>query len=432
LRDKRRSKRVVPPRVTLPSGRKVRLSQDALAAAADPGETVAPIARAFAVLAAPRAITDEDGEVIALDDLELRDAHLLRALVLRAGLVEEGPRTFPCHNCGEPVTLTPSEAFEIGPFVDDELDDPELDAPFDFDRRWAIPTVFSDEGAARTIRLAPRTVGEAQVLARANGPLDLSRAVVTALGVRELGRSKTARAIASGLARADDEAWTAIAALWERAHYSPRSLAEVVCACGARNEHPVPADRELDALAPLAEPERPESEVAGFPDEETFARWVRETTKRVFRARGVRNVPVVVDFGVPACDDGGSPLLGCYTPGALEGEGTIGPASPEIRLYYRSFREEKRLDESFDVRAEIEETIDHETEHHLNFLEGDDPVDDEERAVIAKERALVVGKKELTRRAAKGVLADFVGFVRLAFPLLALLVGLSIWRSCVD
>ena len=418
--------------MTLPSGLRVRLSGAALAAATDPGEGVAPVARAFALLAAPGVVTSEDGAPLSFEDLELRDAHVLRTLALRARVVVEAPRTFSCLNCGASLTFTPSEAFEIGPFVDDELDDPDLDAPFDFARRWEIPAVFSDEGVARTIRLAPRSVGEARLLAEARGPLDLSRAVVTALGVRDLGRCRAARAIASALSRADDEAWSAIAELWERAHYSPRLVAEIVCACGARNEHPVPADREIDALAPLAAPVRADQAVAGFPDEETFARWVRESKRRVFRERGVRRVPVVVDYGVPACDDGGSPLLGCYTPGALESDGLMGPAPAEIRLFYRSFREEKRSDESFDVKAEIEETIDHETVHHLHFLAGDDPLDEEERTAIAKERAVVVGRKELVRRAARGAWADLAGFLRLAFPLVALLVGLSLWRSCVD
>lgn len=397
-----------------------------------PDDSLGPIGRAFAVLRAEGAILAEGGASVTFDELSLRDAHLLRALVLRARIVVESPRTIRCTNCGEPITLTPSEAFEPGPFVDDELGDPELDAPFDFEKRWEIPRIFTDDGAARRIKLSPRTVEQAELLASASGPLDLRRAVVTALGVRELGRSRAAGSIAAGLERADDEAWTAIASVWERAHYSPRMIAEVVCACGARNEHPVPADRELDAVAPLAASGPAGEELAGFPDEETFARWVREAKKRVFAARQVRNIPVVVDIGVPACDDGGVPMLGCYTPASAD-VGEIGVSlAPEIRLFYRSFREEKRIEPELDVRAEIEETIDHETVHHLHFLSGDDPLDDEERLVIAKEREQVVGKKELARRAAKGAFSDFIGFLRLAFPLIALLVGLTIWRSCVD
>jgi len=420
----------LPTRVTLPSGVRVELAEAVIREAAPANASAAPIADAFAALSAEGALRTEEGEPIAFGELSLRDAHVLRALVLRSGIVRERARTMRCFNCGEPITFVPSEAFEPGPFVDDELADPELDAPFDFDARHAIPLLRTDEGAARTVTLAPRTVDEAGLLAQATGPLDLRPAVVAALGVRALGRARSAKAIARALSRADDDAWSAFAGLWERAHYAQRLIAEVVCACGARNDHPVPADREIDALAPLADVAAVTGDVPGFPDEATFAKWVRAAEEHVFRARGIRNVPVVVDYDVPACDEGGVPMLGCYTPMAEEGSQLVGARGPEIRLFYRSFREEKRLDPAFDVRAEVDETVDHESIHHLHFLRGEDPLDDEEHAVIAKERALVVGKKELTRRAAKGAWADAVGFLRISFPLVAVLVLLMLWQRC--
>ncbi len=420
----------LPKRVTLPSGLCVTLSEPKLRGAAERAGDASPIARAFAVLGAEGAIAGEDGKPVIFEDLSLRDGHLLRALVLRSRIVVEAPRTLSCMNCGERLTFVASEAFEPGPFADGELDDPDLDAPFDFARSYEVPPILTGEGPATTLHLSPRTVGESRVLWEAKGSLDPTRAVVTALGVKDLGRARTAQAIVRGLERAGDDAWDAIAAIWEDAHYGPRLVAEIVCACGAKNEYPVPADRELDALAPLAEIARSAEVPEGFPDEDTFAKWALVAQEEVFSRRGVRNIDVIVDYGIPACDDGGVPMLGCYTPPS-EG-GALGPTPPEVRLFYRSFLEEKKLDPGFDVRAEVDETVDHEIEHHLHFLSGDDPLDDEERAVIATERARVVGKRELTRRAARSFWDELVGFLRLSFPLVALLILLAVWRACAS
>ncbi|NUO50521.1 MAG: hypothetical protein HOV80_16825 [Polyangiaceae bacterium] len=422
--------KALPKRVTLPSGLRITLSDAKLREAAKHVGGLPPIARAFTVLSTEGAIVAEGGEPVVFEDLSLRDGQLLRALVLRSRIVVEEPRSLDCNNCGERLTFVASEAFEPGPFADGELDDPDLDAPFDFATSYEVPPILTGEGPARTLHLSPRTVGESRVLWEAKGSLDPTRAVVTALGVKDLGRARAAQTIARGLARAGSDAWTRIADLWEEAHYGPRLVAEIICECGARNEYPIPADRELDVLAPLAEASRSDEVPEGFPDEETFANWARAAQEETFERRAVRNIDVIVDYGVPACDDGGVPMLGCYTPPS-EG-GTLGPTPPEVRLFYRSFLEEKKLDPTFDVRAEVDETVDHEIEHHLHFLSGEDPLDDEERAVIATERARVVGKRELTRRAARSFRDELVGFLRVSFPLVALLVLLAIWRACAS
>ena len=146
-------------------------------------------------------------------------------------------------------------------------------------------------------------------------------------------------------------------------------------------------------------------------------RMVREAGKRIYRQRGVRNIDLLVDDGVPACDDGGEPLLGCYTPSHpddLHGD----PRGPEIRIFYRTFQAAFQDEPTFDVRAEIDETIDHEVTHHLHFLAGDDPLDDDERDAIVEENVRRIGKREATRRAGKELVADVGGFFRTAWPLL--------------
>jgi hypothetical protein len=141
----------------------------------------------------------------------------------------------------------------------------------------------------------------------------------------------------------------------------------------------------------------------------------------------VKNLPLVVDAGVAACDDGGEPLLGCYTPPGPDASG-LEDHRGEIRLFYRTFQSELRLDPTFDVKGQIFETIDHEVEHHLYFLAGHDPMDAEERAAIVEEKARVVGKKELARRQVR----ELRGGLLAMFPLLLLLVLLAGLQLCRD
>lgn len=167
------------------------------------------------------------------------------------------------------------------------------------------------------------------------------------------------------------------------------------------------------------------TERPGFPTLEEFERIAERARQRVYRRSAVRNVALTVETGVPDVDEGGQPLLGSYTP---PGEDPT-QHPPEIRLYYRAFQTEFRLDSGFDVAAEIHETIAHEVEHHLYFLAGDDPMDAEERLAIAQERAEIVGKQELLRRGVRDAWAELRGFVRVALPLLLLLLGLLLLQE---
>ena len=55
-------------------------------------------------------------------------------------------------------------------------------------------------------------------------------------------------------------------------------------------------------------------------------------------------------------------------------------------MYYRTFRAMWEEDGPYDWTAELAETIEHELEHHDGWRVGHDPMDDEERAEIARER----------------------------------------------
>ena len=64
------------------------------------------------------------------------------------------------------------------------------------------------------------------------------------------------------------------------------------------------------------------------------------------------------------------------------------------------------------MQAEIEETIEHELEHHVAHLGGHDPKDEEERGEIAREAERVIGKKALARGAARALVVDVLAFVK--------------------
>jgi hypothetical protein len=415
----------LPARVHLPSGLVVRLDDAAARAAARSRDAPrSPCLRDLAVLAAPGALAADDGAPLDPLELGVRDANVLRALLANAGVVPEDEGEFTCANCGAPFRAAPSRLFEAGPFIHGELDDPELDAPFDAGRAWPIPPVRVGRTTARTTRFAVRTVRDALPLWRAAGAADLrvTPALVIAMGVVALGRERRATLLADALARASDAAWQAIVDLAHDAHYPARLVAVHRCAaCGARNDLDVPLERAL-GREPLAASKARE----GLPDLDAFEAMVRAAADRIYRARGVRNVDLFVDADVPACDDGGEPLLGCYTPGDVDPELGV-PHPPEIRIFYRTFQTEFSEDPSFDVEREIRETIDHELTHHLHHVAGSDPLDEDEREEIERERARRVGPTEAARRARRTLAGDLVGFLRATWPVwLLVAVGSAI------
>ncbi len=409
-------------RLTLPSGATAELD---LASASDASQAIPAAAssleRSARVLATDGVVVlRRDGAAVTLDDLPLADLHVLRVALAQGGAVPEPEITLDCENCDQPLRVVPAMRVELGPFRDDELDDPELDAPFPWGEEHPIPPVRVGRALARTIRLAPRTVGDARMLLRRDPstPFDVTPALVTALGVVAIGHERRASAIARTLAAAPAATWDAVCDLWDEAHGHPRLIASARCeGCGARNDVPAPAERELSVPGgPSASRRR--GAAPAFPDADAFARLVRTHADAVFERRRVRGVDLIVDEGVPAVDDGGEPLLGCYTPPHTDD--LLIERPPEIRLFMRTFRAEVGTDPAFDLAAEVRETIDHELEHHLNFLIGDDPLDDEERDAIADERRRLVGRRESTRRGFRALGADLQGFLRVGWPLLAL------------
>jgi hypothetical protein len=417
---KKRKPRALPTRLQLPGGRRVEL--EVTRSVTPPKES---LTAALELLDAGAVVVRAAGKHVAPDELRLVELHALRAIFAACGLVEEDELTVDCKNCEAPIVLRPARAMPLGPFIDAELDDPELDAVLDLDVAHPIPPVAIPGGQATTVRLAPVSVERARALfsALAKRTLKLRASVVQGMGIASLGDVTAPAAIARALQSASDEAFGEVTNLFLRAHYPLRLGAIVACpACGARNDVDAPYEREFPPWHGVSAI----TEAGTFPELEAFDAAARRIAEELLGEAFGDEIAFVVEGGVPACDDGGEPLLGSYVPGS-PGDGAVPSRAPEITVYYRTFRAMWDEDGPYDWEAELDETIAHELEHHVAEGRGDDPVDAEERAEIEREAARIHGKKALARGAAAHLGRDFGEFLRRTWPvwIVALLVAIA-------
>jgi hypothetical protein len=415
----------LPSSVQLPTGRVIGLS-------GSPGreatrkQSPALFADAIALVDSGAVVLRADGESIDIRALDLRDFHALRAILVHAGWLDEEPIEITCRNCERPIKHRPCASMKLGPFVDRELSHAELDATLDLEAAHPIPAVTmpGPPKRAKEIVLRHLRVADAMPLFEALGQrrLRVTSTVVHAMGIVRMGSEPSEQKLARALQRASDEAWSAVTELFLEAHYSPRLFSVASCpGCGARNDVDAPYEREFgyaDHLHP--KPGRTNDEV--FPTFEAFADRAHALAETMFDERRIRGVSLVAEGGVPACDDGGEPLLGSYVP-AFEGDASNPTRPAEVTVYYRTFRAMWDEDGPYDWDDELGETVEHELAHHEAHLAGDDPVDDEERLQIAEEAAGIVGRRALARGAVLGLFADLKGFARRTWPLWLLAIA---------
>ncbi len=406
----------LPRRLTLPSGNVARLAAS--------GPVVprrrAPRAALFSetLEALDQAVElERNGEAMVVRDLALSDFHVLRAAVMRGGLVSEPEVAVDCRNCNAALTLVPCEHLEMAPWIDGELGDPELDAtlPFGEPHRLAFPVLLGRVRRATTATFEPRTVREALPLwaALARESLDLDAAVVVAMGLSTLGNERDPVVIARVLARASEAEFASVCDLFLDSHYPARLAGVVFCAaCQARNDVDAPYEREFPRGAVAARVASPDD----FPSFDVFATRAEAIGRPLLDGVPGEAVLLVVEGGTPAVDDGGEPLLGSYVP-PHGGEGGLPSRPPTVTVYYRTFQSMWDEDGAYDWEGELEETIEHELEHHVYFLRGEDPMDDEERSEIEKEAVRIVGRREVDRRALESFGSSLSDFLRRTWPL---------------
>jgi hypothetical protein len=427
----------LPATVQLPTGRVVGLKGRADAPPAQ-GDPRMLFGDAIALIDAGTVTVGVQGSIVDVRSLDLRDFHALRGILTALGWLDEQAVTIVCRNCDAPLEHRPCAAMALGPFEDRELTHPELDATLDAGVPHPIPALRRDAGGASEIVFRHLRVGEALPLfaAAADGePLRVTPALAHAMGIVRLGGETSPKKMARALSRATDAAWNAVADLYLATHYPPRLFSIALCpACGARNDVDAPYDRELaggedgagrEDTAARRDLERPDDEGApreeSFPTFDVFDRRARALADEILDAGAGRGVAFVVEGGVAACDDGGEPLLGAYLP-PFEGDAAHPTKEAEITVYYRTFRAVWEEDGPYDWDAELRETVEHELDHHVAYLEGDDPVEDEEREEIARETAAVVGRRALARGAVRGLGSDLAGFGRRTWPIWLLAV----------
>ncbi len=414
-------------RVHLPSGRVVVLEGD-VAAPARRGPRDALFSELSSLAAAGALRVRQEGKDVELGALELRDFHALRAVAARLGWIAEDEVAIACRNCGAEVRVAPCARLELGPFTDGELDDPELDATLDLGVAHVIPPVALPGGrTAEAVTLAPIRLAQAVPLHRAlrRRPLAVSEGVVRAMGIAALGDERDPRAIAAALARCPDDAWAGVTDLFLAAHYSARLGAAVLCPrCGARSDVDAPYDREFEPS-----PSARETNDEVFPLFDVFASYAESRFDALGEALA-RRLRLVVDRGTPACDDGGEPLLGSYL--APGGDPSAPVGAGEIVLYYATFRAVWDEDGLYDWQGEVDETLEHELEHHRGWLVGHDDVDDDERGVIASERARRVGRAVTVRRDVAALGSDLRGFIARTWPIWVIVAAGTIAISVCD
>jgi hypothetical protein len=347
---------------------------------------------------------------------------VLRAIVTKAGFVAEDEVELDCHNCGELLVLRTCDKLEIGPWLDGELDDPELDRTLELGVPLDIaPVPIGRVRQAKTVTFGPRTVREAMPLfsALAKDPLDIDEAFVTAMGIRALGPITEPSAIAHALSECDDEAFTSVTDAFLETHYPLRLASDVICTkCKAKNTALAPslrefelgpvdaseADEEDDAVGPRRR--RPDDgEWTPLPPLEEFVELAHEIAEPLIAEIPGETAMLVVEDGTPAVDDGGVPLLGSYVPPPPK-DLPVPTTPPTVTIYYRTFAALEREEGPYDWRGELTETIEHELEHHVFFLRGDDPMDEEEHAEIDREAVRVIGRGEAQRRAPLQIPSD--------------------------
>lgn len=406
-------------RVWLPSGRLVRVRIDRTKDAPRPSKKDRGLfADVLALLGTERFVIEleKDGtrlDAAAVERLPLADFHVLRDVAVRAKLVASSREVLVCDNCDADLPFDP------GALPLEDLDDRYEDEAPAAEQRVALPEPLRiGETRVTHVRMRPLTVAEVRPLWRELGrdrPYRITPKLLAAMGVVGLEPGEhELRAVARALEGASDEAWSLVEETFLALAYPSRAIATLVCArCETVHDMEVPWPRELEP----GQFREGRGEDVPFPSASELERRARALADATFRAMNAGGLTLRVEVGVPEVDSGGVPMLGSYSPEARDDGGT----DFVVRIYYRTFERAFRDDASFDWEHELEETIEHEAQHHLYYLSGHDPMDAQERAESERELIRRVGGDKRYRKMQQRELAAGVWeIVRILGPALAL------------
>ncbi len=411
-------KRAEVRRVWLPGGRIVLVRIDPSARTPRTKER-GLFADMLALLASDRFVVEdllpaERLSPMAIERLSLPDFHVLRDLATRAGLLAAETEVIPCDNCDTELTFDPASL----PLAD--LDDRYEDEEHVAEIVVELPEPLRVAGReASRVRMKRVTVAEARPLWRELGKARAFRItpkLLTAMGVVGVEPAiADLRALARALTDAPDASWSAIEETFLALAYPPRAIASIVCArCETVHDMEVPWPRELEPGQ--YHPARDEG--APFPSIVEFESRARRIADATFRKMNAGGLTLRIEAGIPEVDSGGVPMLGSYTPEARDDGGT----DFIVRVYFRTFERAFRDDASFDWQHELDETIEHEAQHHLYYLSGHDPMDAQERAESERELVRRVGgEKRYRKLRQRALFADVWEIVRVLVPALALI-----------
>ena len=364
-------KKPVQRRVWLPSGRRVLVRIDAQAPKAQPSKERGLFADMLALLASDRFVVETEKPTVRIDveRLSLRDFHVLRDVAVRAKLIPSEPEIIPCDNCDTELRFDPASL----PIAD--LDDRyEGEDPAE-EISAALPDAVDIGGrSCKRVRMKPVTVADARPLWRQlgkNKPFQITPKLLASMGVLALegnGASPLAdlRLVARAFTDAPDASWSVVEETFLALAYPPRAIATIVCpSCETVHDMEVPWPRELEPGQ--YHPRRGDD--APFPTATDFEARAKRIADATFRMMNAGGLTLRIELGVPEVDSGGVPMLGSYTPESRDDGGT----DFVVRVYYRTFERAFRDDTSFDWEHELDETIEHEAQHHLYYLSGHDP-----------------------------------------------------------
>jgi hypothetical protein len=409
---------VITRRVWLPSGRRVIVKID-LDAAAPTRNEKGLFGDAVALFGSKRFVVEhlKPAEPIDLAHLPLADFHVLRDVAIRAKALPSEPEAITCENCEAELS------FDGATLPLDDLDDRYEGDAIDRERETTLPEpIVVDEHRYDRISTKQRTVADVRPLWRVlgkNAGFTITPKLVTAMGIVALEgkgapRITDARMLARALADAPDASWQAVEDAFLALGYSERSIAPLVCPhCETVHDMEVPWPRELEP----GQYTQARDADAPFPSAEELESHARRIADATWRRMDAGGLELRIEVDVPEIDSGGVPMLGSYSPEPRDDGGV----DFVVRIYYRTFERSFRDDASFDWMHELEETIEHEAQHHLYYLSGDDPMDAAERAETERDAVRRAGGERRYRREQRAALASGVwDIVRALAPPLAL------------